>query len=228
MPAGLQVIGDHSIIQLDETYQNLFLVASGTATTPSSPNQGLGYLNNITGMPTRTSTSITVLSSTATACVIVAAPPGGTSMDVYSIKPDSAFKWWVFDVLTGDSANSNYLQTYTWDSQLIFDAGRKPMKVLGNITYICGTAHDTGYTASSSFTGYDIGLAFMDVATAHFSGPSGGPGATPNYSYVAGMYQPLPSKDIVSVTGRFTTFGGAPDQSFSHNGQALVIDLTGY
>lgn len=229
MAYGFRLVGSHGVVQVDGSYQNLFVQATGTASVGSSANQGLGSIVSVALGVTLTPTSIVAISGSSAAAIVAL---GSTSMDVYSPYTDSrSFTWWVFDKLTAVSTSG-----YGWwvkkpgTLEPVFDSLQKPMRVLGSVEVpspgFSGGLHGTSGGLTGAYTGKTLAWANMHLASTTWSGPPSGPGAVTNYYYVNCPYSS--SNSMNYTTGRFTTFQGSPDTAIGTPGKLLILDVTGF
>lgn len=115
MPAGITVYNDSGTIQIDENYQNLFVVASGTGgTIPAASNY--------------------------TSAAMVAVAYTSAARYTFGSSVAAGVKWWVFDTLPVTAANPGYgLQVWTADGKLAFDTAWKPMRFVAAVGPVSGT-----------------------------------------------------------------------------------------
>src|SRR5690606_13350696 len=104
MPAGITIYHNAGTAQIDENYQNLFVVAQGTGgTIPSA-----GFTS---------SAMVAVQSTSLRRDKIGGAVPTGV-------------KWWLFDTLPANTPDPGYgFRIFTASGKLVFDAARKPMRL---------------------------------------------------------------------------------------------------
>src|SRR5690606_32679498 len=108
MPAGIIVYNDSGTIQIDENYQNLFVVASGTGGTVPSKS---GFSD----------------------VAMVAAQNSATEYVGFGFSVSPTTKWWVLDTLPSNTPDPGYgFRVWTDAGKLAFDATRKPARYIAH------------------------------------------------------------------------------------------------
>lgn len=229
MSIGMRFRGTHGVFQIDEKYRNVFLRANGTTSISGNP-QGLGSITTVTVSGGLSGTESIALSGTQAAAVV---GRDSTGFTVYTVDTSGSFNWWVFDRLTAIST-SGFGVAFRNPTTLepIYDSTQKPLVVLGNHQAPSpGTGSglhgsSVGLIPTATYSGKIIGWINMHLASSLWSGPSGGPGAVPNYYYV--LCPRASTGSLNAQAGRFTSFNGSPDVNQSNSGRVMAIDLTNY
>lgn len=139
MTAGLQVRNNAGVLQVDETYVNYVLVASGT-----SSGATLWYAGGGSNPPAVYYTDITVTGRTAPmiairagfgVVVLRATVSGGTWTWRILRNGTSNFDWFVFDLASVESAATFGLEVFNASAQRVYHSSQKPLRVAGEFGY---------------------------------------------------------------------------------------------
>lgn len=231
MVAGLQIKNDAYILQIDQDYKNLGLVAKATVATDTllyaiSPYSSYktvalpgGLVNPVVAFSS-TSPCI-VMDQDDTAISLLCQGPIGTSVTYYVFA----------EVPTTAPAHGAGLVVFLGSGEVAYSSEFPYLRVLTTITTSAGSLNGgTGnIAASGSFTGKTVAVVQNSGSFAqHTNGGSGGAGTVPATAYGAGAYVPTGpyvQVDCIKVFGFGSVTGWHQD---GPDGAWLVIDVTGY
>lgn len=129
MPAGLQVINNSGVLQIDSTYRNFSLLRSGSVTPAVDPNPGANSSSRIAQIAFSPSANELI----AVACEDLFGPywakPG---IQAFRVVGTSQLRYYVFGVKS--SSDGYGLQVFNAAGTLAFDSSWKPFNVAGVIT----------------------------------------------------------------------------------------------
>lgn len=123
MPAGLQVIGYHGVVQIDENYTNMGL-----------RHRGQAALTGLTDLVvTDVDTPLLCIKSPNMAVMLVGATRSGSTITYRLASAAGVIDWYVFDKMRAPPAGSSGagLQVYTSAGVLAFDSTNPPMRIVG-------------------------------------------------------------------------------------------------
>lgn len=135
MPAGFQIIGAHGVVQVDENYVNLGLIAKGTVTIPAG------------GVPLNQAAQIVVAGSSPVLCIRPVSTyatirrvqkSGGTYS--YTLQGGYAnangtgptaetFNWYLFDRMALTTMSNTGVQVFNATGEITFNSNGNPMRV---------------------------------------------------------------------------------------------------
>lgn len=204
MPAGLQVIGSHGIIQVDENFSNLAYRGSGSF-SGSLTLSGLNFPvlafrpGNVQG------TSISR---------IVA---GGGGNFTWHFTGSGSGNYWLFDI--PEQSGSFGLQVFRADGSLAFDSGRRYMKVVSGFYDFGNHNSGTNNTGAS-----DSG----SVAIVQAAPPNWRTGGDPNNDLrgVYGLRSSGGAWESVHITNQSLVKNGLT--LGAHAGKFFLVDVAGY
>lgn len=134
MPAGLQIVGEHGVLQIDENYRNLSLRLRGTDASMSSLLiPAISYTNPLIAIRTADVGGGLIYQYSASGADL--------SFNVYG----NAVTYWVFDVPINTS-NTVGFQVFNSSGQLVFDTKNEYLKVVGVYTLNYPSTAFTGIT----------------------------------------------------------------------------------
>ena len=227
MPTGLQIIGDHTIAQIDENFRNLQFKAKGTFTlgTTSIASRPL-YANSVTV----TADSYPMMAIRSTAKVGFMGFQQSGSSWTFSYAGDTAsasVEYFHFDTPPiGETAN--YLEVIDAAGARVFNALSKPMKVLGSL----GPAISTiSYTSGRKYAGVQSGTGWSFQEQS----PEGGR-AQFFRSWMVGQRWPANHQVVIHgvnySTGLQVDLGNEGSVDITRDAwvpvKVLIVDVTGY
>ncbi len=213
MPAGLQIWGSHGVLQIDETYRNFVVVASGSKAPGDWSVAGDAYSVQIV-------VASTVAPLVAFRCaqqvgLAYTAISGTTWTLTFLTNTPATLDYWVFDVAGAASSSASYLEVFDDAGARVFDAGHKPLRVVG----VGGGT----YTSGRTYAAIQAAPSF-----AYVTAPSGLP-YPEEYTYYSSISSAAVVSNVVTL-GDVTTANGYVINdagSFSSPvGQVLVVDVT--
>ena len=158
MPAGLQIIGSHGIAQIDETYKNFVVVASGSKASGDWAVSGVSYFVNIV-----VSDAVAPLLAFKCAEFVAlsnTAISGATWTITLRTNNPAALDYWVFDESPSTSPASVGIEIYNSAGARVYHSAQKPLRVAGTGagTYTSGRTYaviraDPGFASSTTATG---------------------------------------------------------------------------
>lgn len=139
MPAGLRVIGDHTIAQIDETYRNLVFKSKSTLTMDTTLITGTSIYGGNFNVTADTYPFLAVRSSAKVSFAGFTKSGSTYTMYYFTDTSGASVEWYHFDTpTTGET--TNYLAIYDSAAQLVYNALDKAMiitdfKACSNTTY---------------------------------------------------------------------------------------------
>lgn len=218
MPAGLYVLNDDDITQIDSTYRNLHLMRKGSVSfnTASMP------VASVTGLK---ATEVLVVRSTRPIRLATRTMSGGLRTESYGANGGSGnLEYWVFD--TPIPGSSDYgLQVFNASSTLVFDSGFPPMTVAANFD---------GYTGA--FPPSAPKVTNLPAAGARYGVILLGSGIDRTSRYEGDFsYQVIVNEDFVTTTtssiintGKYSSFynSGPAIEVLAGASRGVAVDLT--
>lgn len=220
MATGLKVWAQDgsNALQIDEFYQNLFMRHKGSTATDANDNPTYNTTRKWGVTISNMRNAPIVAIRCAVPCRSWAISTGAGSYELRFVVNGpigTAIEYYVFDTLHNEEASNYGLKVWNASGTLIFDAARKPMRVI-----------DYLLTINAGTSTYPEGRVYA-VAISGGSGQqsfSGGGGA--GYVLLVGGGTVVNNSVTIS---RFQIIGGS-GSSFNQSNQffAMVIDVTNY
>jgi hypothetical protein len=158
MPAGLQVFGSHGVLQIDETYKNFVMVASGSKA--SGAWAAAGVSNFVQVVVTNAVTPLVAFSCANQVGLGYVGISGSTWTFTFLTNNPATMNYWVFDESPSASPGSFGFEVYNAAGARVFHSSQKPLRVVGvgAGTYASGRTYavirsDAGYSYTSTPTG---------------------------------------------------------------------------
>lgn len=231
MPAGLQVWNDASYTQIDGSTTHAVLLRSGTATTTTfQPGVALDP-NNYSQCAIPLNPGEILAWSGGAACTFAGVSSGLAYLHAMAA-PGSGIPYWVFGAYQPSGINYG-LQIFNEAGQMIYDSGRLPIRVVGEVS---GVGTFSGYAPGrtlalvpwsqhcvfnrSTGTAPQGGTIIATDLTAGFArADSGGNVVIAEAQYMRSLYT-IHNTDPVDL-------GPNPIDNLSPN-KYTVLDVTGY
>ncbi|MFJ2989944.1 hypothetical protein ACIPF8_18925 [Collimonas sp. NPDC087041] len=207
---GLQVVGSHGVIQVDQNYFNLQFKQSGWVTTSNVANSYVEFsVSAINPL-------IVLKSPDAVATIIATTRSGNTYTYRIAAATATTVYWYLFDSSVPTPSNGYGLRVYNSAGQLTFDSGTRALKIYSLLSDVSVGSGTTGGKIADLPAGNWGTILTRPRVT-------GTPGAKPILSQMAAR---------VTATELFvfaTSFTYASGTSAVYNGQCdlLLVDLTG-
>lgn len=207
---GLQVIGDHGVVQIDQNYFNLQFKQSGSVTTS-------GIANSYVEFSVTANHPMIVLKSPDAVATIIATTRSGNTF-TYRIAAAGAVTvyWYLFDSSVVTPSGGWGLQVFNPAGQLTFDSGTRVLKVANFFANVSVGSGTTGGKIADLPSG-NWGTVLTRPRV------TGTPGAKPILSQMAAR---VTSNELFVFATSFTYASGT---SAVYNGlcDLLLVDLTG-
>jgi hypothetical protein len=129
MPVGLQVYGSHGVLQIDENYKNLVVVASGSKVTGDWTFAGGSYYVQIT--VTNFVTPLIAFKSDEDVGLGYSSISGSNWTFTFLTNNPAAMSYWVFDQSPSASPGNVGLEVYNNSGERVYHSEQKPMRVAG-------------------------------------------------------------------------------------------------
>jgi hypothetical protein len=137
MPAGFQLVNAHGMVQVDESYVNLALVAKGVVSIPAGGIGGIhaapqihypGISPILCIRPVNTYAFIRrVMKSGSTYSYVI---NGGFAGAMNGSPLAETFSWYIFDRMSQVPASNSGLQVFNASGELTFSSNSRPMRVV--------------------------------------------------------------------------------------------------
>lgn len=171
MEAGLTIINEGSSVQIDSTYRNMLLVASGQFTI-NKANQGADLWYN---------QLISVWSRATSAVMLAVRAPGpwGLALNIgstrdgknvcnfnYKRNTSVTFQYYIYDLVEPTVSATFGLEVYNQDKKLVYSTADYPMQIVqpvkwrGSGTYV-GANADLAYACTGG--GYQVSIDSTDT-----------------------------------------------------------------
>ena len=163
MPAGLQIYGSHGVLQIDENYKNLVVVASGSKASGDWTASGGSYYVQIT--VTDFVTPMVAFKSDEDVGLGYTSISGANWTFTFLTNNPAAMSYWVFDQSPSASPASFGFEVYTAAGERVFHSSQKPLRVVGvgAGTYASGRTYAAiRGDAGMSWTTVSSGLPFPE------------------------------------------------------------------
>ena len=225
MAAGIQVKGDHGVIQIDADYRNLVFISKHTFTTTTGgliADSSYGSIS-FTG---RTTPVIAIRSTMAT--TVMAATIGSTSTFYIIAKGPvgQTFTVYLYDVPPPPSAHGVGLQVFDASGNIAFDSNWKPMVVSDAFSVPSSFLTANG---SSSWRTIPTGRQWAIVHSANtIRGRAAAPGGMGSVTVIVrGVGFTYSGQTLSMEIYSLFQYSGAPDtDTLGIPGQYLAIDVT--
>lgn len=230
MPAGLQILNDALIIQIDQDYKNLALVAKATVTTDTLLWSTSPFSSYVTvALPAGVVSPIIATSGSAPALImnqsdtsvsILCKGAVGTSVTYYVFGEPS---------LT-PAPNGTGLEVLTAAGEVAYSSEGLYLSVLDEITTSASSLNGGAGTigGSGTFTGRTVAVVQNSGSFAqHTNGGQGNQGAVPATGYGAAAYT-TPGHMTIECIRVFGFMAGEGYHQDGPNGAWLLIDVTNY
>jgi hypothetical protein len=217
MPFGLQVIGSHGVVQIDETYANLALRAQGSLSVPGL--SGASVVVSGLEMP------IICIRNTGGVHVHISSDQAVPNV-TYTMRSKSAttVQWFVFDK-TAPAATGYGLNVYKDDGSLTYSTDWKVMRIgaIGDVPNQAD-AYTMSYgsltapyaaTWAACLTSSRLVSSGGSVQQILFGDGIVGADAGASTDYISIGTSPIPSAD-------------PPQVLLSQGGKMMLVDVTGY
>lgn len=136
MPAGFQIVNSSGVVQVDENYVNLGLVAKGTITIPAGGIGGLAAPAQIsfTGVSPilcirPVNTFAFIRSVTKSGSTYAYTVNGGFATSGNSSPLAETFNWYIFDRMSQIGTTNYGIQIYNAAGEITFNSSANPMRV---------------------------------------------------------------------------------------------------
>lgn len=229
MPTGLQLIGQHTYAQIDETYRNLQFKAKGSFTCTTSTGAGVASWYNSVTVTANAFPMIAVRSSSLVG--FIGFTVSGSSYTFYYASPTNGatVEWYHFDTPNpGDTAN--YLEVIDSAGNRVFNGLGKPMRIVASVDP--NSAGSETYTSGKKYAALQTGTGWSFVET--LVGPMGGAGTFKSWSSA----QSWSADNVAAFRGSAFTSALQIDNNTSGAQDAqedgwpqvkfIVVDVTGY
>ena len=206
MPAGLQVYGDHGVLQIDELYRNMALRASGTFNN----NDTVVFANAV--MPI-----LAVRTTHSDGALQIGKTMSGSTATFGFKNPVVNGNWWIFDV-PAQVANVGF-QVFDAAGALVFDTDNDYMRMIGG-PHIIDDSPTDNYTEPSGKT-----HAWIQVDSGLYEQWVGGTQVN-QFGYSL-YYNASKQLQVAAATSQIGGRSGTSAPGFVRWPQVLVLDVTG-
>lgn len=235
MPAGLQVWNDQSYVQVDGSTTHAVLLRSGAATTTAFPPQIALDPNNYSQCAITLNPGEILAFGGGAACAHAGTANNTTYLHCMAA-PGSSIPYWIFGAYSPSGIRYG-MEIYNESGQLIYDSGRLPIRVAGEVSGV-GTfsGYPSGRTLAlvpwmqhailtrSSAPGGQFGVVLLQTVTTGFARADGGSGTVviAEAQYLRQQY----NYQIQVGQGEPQGWSGSFDNLLSN--KYTVLDVTGY
>lgn len=163
MPAGIQIFGSHGVLQIDENYKNLVVVAQGSKAALDWASAGVSY--NVSIAVPNFVTPLIAFKSDEQVGLGYSSISGSTWTFFFLTNNPAPMSYWVFDQSPAPSPGSIGFEVYNAAGERVFHSAQKPMRVVGvgAGTYPSGRTYATiRGDAGMSYTTIPSGLPFPE------------------------------------------------------------------
>lgn len=220
MPYGFRIVGDHGVVQIDQDYTNLALVASGAVAVPSGMVGAQVVVPNLVSpifcIRTPSGAPVNVTSNQAL--------PSPT----YTLRSETAatVNWYVFD-RSAPVSSGHGITVRRADGSVAYNTDWKVMKIGGAAAVPAATDPDALLPVASLVAPYASMWAAC-LTAARVVVDSGG-GASTSFIHADGVATVGNSATTGDVRVAQIAWGGAPAQMQQPlGGSLLLVDVSGY
>lgn len=221
--AGVSIVGQHGVVQIDSESRNLGLVAQGTALGSASTLQFSASVVSSAPM-------LCIRSPSAAIMVTGVSISGGVATYTYSRSAVADFDWFVFDVPAAAAAHGTGVQVFDASGAIAFDSTMRPMRMAGVASIPDGaTAPDTAgtYPPTAGSITAPMGSYAACISTPRTYERTVFSGVTRLYGDGVITSATGASTDMVFYRQRSTTISG-PVYRQNKGGKLILVDVSGY
>lgn len=233
MPEGLQVFNDSGFIQIDANYLNLELKQRGSFNLAGSNTANGGSTSSGLSVTVNGESPVIAIQST-TFCCAYPLSQNGNSFTFYIYNGDNqacSGEYFVFDNSSADQASDSGFQVFNPQGRLVFDAGKKYLRVLE----YWQVDDNPGESISRDYPGKSVAVVMCDFGYRYVVAPSPADPTNPNYAFLQSWLNCSKTQGSKLLIGDRATYTNAFAQkdpgmvtTSEYPSRWLVVDVTNY